>query len=60
MLVQICLLGVRFAAILTDVRLQMFRLLVFGYMIQKRGLIGETFVARVTLKGLIRLVATRV
>lgn len=57
---EIGFLGVGFATVLTDVSLQMLGFLVLGNMLQQRGFIGETFVARVALEGFVRLVASRV
>lgn len=60
MLAQIRLLSVALAAILTDVCLKMFRLLVLGDVLEKAGLVGEALVARVALVRLVGLVAARV
>lgn len=58
-LLQICLLGVRFAAQITNVGLQVFRIFVFWYVLEQSHLVGETLVARVAFEGFVRLMATR-
>ena len=57
---QVSLLGVRLATVRTDVSLQMFGLLVLGYVVQQRGFVMEALVAGVTLVRLVSLVAPRV
>jgi hypothetical protein len=59
MFLKIRLLRVRFPAILAYVRLQMFRLLVLGNVLEERALVVEAFVARVALEWTIGLVAPR-
>jgi len=54
---QVRLLRVRLAAVLAYVRLEVFRLLVFGYVLEQRLLVLEALVARVALERLVRLVA---
>ena len=56
---QVRLLRVRFAAELADVRLEVFRLLVLGYVLEERRLVLEALVARVALVRLVRLVGSR-
>lgn len=56
MLGQVGLLRVGLAAKLTNLDLQMFRLLVLRDVFQQGCLIDETLVTRVTLKGFVRLV----
>lgn len=59
-LAQVGLLGVALAAVLTNVRLEVFALLVFGDVFQKGGFVAETLVARVALVGLVGLMTPRV
>lgn len=54
---QVRLLRVRLAAVLAYVRLQVFGLLVFGYVLEQRLFVLEALVARVTLERFVRLVA---
>lgn len=56
---QIGLLGVALAAVLTDVGLEVLRLLVLGYVLEQARLVRETLVAGVALVGLVGLVAAR-
>lgn len=57
---QIRLLGVRFAAVLADVRLQVLRLAMLGNVLEQGGFIGKTLVAGITFEWLVGLVAPRV
>lgn len=57
---EIRLLGVALAAILTDVRLEVFRFLVLGYVLEEARLVGETFIAGITLVGLVGLMTAAV
>lgn len=59
-LLQIRLLRVALAAILTDVSLEVLAFLVLGDVLQERGLIHEALVARVTFVGFVRLMAAGV
>lgn len=56
-LAEIRLLRITLAAVLADVRFQVFRLLVLGYVLQEGGLVRKTFVTTVALVWLVRLVA---
>ena len=60
MLGQVGLLGVALPAVRADVGLDVFRIFVFGNVLQERSLLGETFVAGVTLVGLVCLVTSGV
>lgn len=57
---QIGLLGVTFATILANVSLQVFGLLVLRNVLKESGFVGEAFVARITLVGLVSLMAAGV
>ena len=57
---EIGLLGVRLAAVLADVRLEVLRLAVLGDVLQEGGLVRKALVAGVALEGLVSLVAPRV
>lgn len=57
---QIRLLRVALPAVLADVSLEMLALLVFGDVLQQRGLVGEALIAGVALVGLVGLMAPRV
>jgi len=57
---QVRLLRVRLAAVLAYVRLEVFGLLVLGYVLEQRLLVLETLVTRVALERLVRLMAPRV
>lgn len=59
MLLQIGLLRVGLAAQLANVRLQMLRVLVLGYVFEQRYLIAEALVARVAFERFVRLMAAR-
>lgn len=54
---QVRLLRVRLATVLAYVRLEVFGLLVLGYVLEQRLLVLEALIARVTLERLVRLVA---
>jgi len=54
---QVGLLRVALSAVLTDVRLEVFALLVLGDVFEEGGLVGEALVAGVALVRLVRLVA---
>lgn len=58
MLLQVGLLCVAFAAILANVSLEMFALLMFGNVLQEGGLVRKTFVTRVTLVWFVSLVTS--
>ena len=58
MLLQISLLGVAFAAILANVGLEMFALLMFGNVLQEGGLVRKALVTRVTLVWLVSLMTS--
>lgn len=60
MLAQIRLLGVALATVLADVRLQMLRLFVLGYVLKQAGLVGEALVAGVAFVRFVGLVTPRV
>lgn len=60
MLTKIRLLRITLAAVLADVRLQMFGLLVLRDMFQQILFVSKAFVTGVALKGLVRLVAAAV
>lgn len=57
---QVRLLRVALAAVLTDVGLQMLALLVLGNVLEQRRLVAEALVARVALVRLVCLMAPRV
>lgn len=59
-LLQVRLLRVALAAVLTDVGLQVLALLVLGDVLEQRRLVAEALVARVALVRLVRLMAPRV
>lgn len=59
-LTQVGLLRVALAAVLTDVRLEVFALLVFGDVFKEGWFVAETLVAGVALVRLVGLVAPRV
>jgi hypothetical protein len=59
-LLQISFLSVTFATVLANVRFEVFALLVLGDVLQKRRLVNETLVARVTLVRFVGLMAPRV
>ena len=58
MLRQIGLLGVGLATKVTNMRLEMFGLLVLGDVVQEGGFVGEALVAGVTLVRFVRLMTT--
>lgn len=60
MLRKVGLLGVRLAAELANVRLQVLRVLVLWYVLQQGRFVGETLVAGVTFVRFVGLMATRV
>ena len=60
MLGQVRLLGVALAAELADVGLEVFRLLVFGDVVEEGVFVDETFVTGVALVGFVGLVASGV
>lgn len=60
MFLQVGLLCVRLATQVADVRLQVFRVFVLGYVLEQRQFVGEAFVAGVAFKWFVRLVAARV
>lgn len=59
-LAQVGLLRVALAAVLADVRLEVFAFLVLGDVLQEGRFVAETLVAGVALVGLVGLVAPRV
>lgn len=59
-LLQIRLLSIAFAAILANVRLEVFALLVLWYVFEQRGFVAKALVARVALVRFVRLVTPRV
>lgn len=56
---QIRLLRVRFAAIVANVRLEVFGFFVLGYVLEQGCLVLEAFVARVAFVWFVRLVGSR-
>lgn len=60
MLSEIRFLGVAFAAVGTDVRLEMFGFSMFGYVLEEGVFVDEAFVAGVALEGLVLLMAAAV
>lgn len=60
MLCQVCFLCIRFATVLANVRFQVLRVFVLRDVLEQRWLVAEAFVARVTFKRFVGLMATRV
>lgn len=60
MLGKVCLLSVGLAAVLAYVSLEMFRLLMLGYVFEERRFVAETLVAGIALVRFVSLVAAGV